>query len=167
MASVAKGMFGGALPWNLIWIGGVVGAVIIALDELLKKRGVNFRVPVLAAAVGIYLPLDLTMPIFIGGLLTHLVERAAGARGDAKTGEAGDRLHRKGVLFSAGLITGEALMGIVIAIPIVMSGSADVMALPLGLQFGEGIGLVFFAVIGYLLYRIALSGARGAASSPP
>jgi putative OPT family oligopeptide transporter len=158
MASVAKGLFGGHLPWNLIWIGAAIGAVIIAVDEVQKKRGSHFRVPVLAAAVGIYLPLDLTVPIFLGGLLAHIVERAVGIRNDPA---AAERIHQKGVLFSAGLITGEALMGILIAIPIVMAGKADVLALPEHLQFGELVGLLIFAVIGYLLYRSAVKGARG------
>ena len=158
MASVAKGLFGGHLPWNLIWIGAAIGAVIIAVDEVQKKRGSHFRVPVLAAAVGIYLPLDLTVPIFLGGLLAHIVERAVGIRNDPA---AAERVHQKGVLFSAGLITGEALMGILIAIPIVMAGKADVLALPEHLQFGELVGLLIFAVIGYLLYRSAVKGARG------
>jgi uncharacterized oligopeptide transporter (OPT) family protein len=144
----------------MIWIGAVIGAVIIAFDELLKKRGVNFRVPVLAAAVGIYLPLDYTAPIFLGGLLAHLVERGAGKR----TAGDSDRLHQKGVLFAAGLITGEALMGIFIAIPIVVSGSAEVLALPQILHFGKWVGLAIFALIGYLLYRTALAGARSTSS---
>lgn len=159
MASVAKGLFGGELPWTLIWIGAAIGAVIIAIDEILKKRGSSFRVPVLAAAVGIYLPLDLTVPIFLGGLLSHFVERAAGVHGDPA---AAERIHQKGVLFAAGLITGEALMGILIAIPIVTSGRADVLALPANVQFGELVGLAIFAVIGYLLYRVAAKGARNA-----
>jgi len=164
MASVAKGMFGGELPWGMIWTGAAIGAAIIAFDEILKKRGASFRAPVLAAAVGIYLPLDLTVPIFIGGLLTHIVERVSGAHGTAnKTGEPDDKLHRKGVLFSAGLITGEALMGILIAIPIVVKGSADALALPADFQFGKAVGLVIFAAIGYLLYRVAVKGAREAA----
>jgi hypothetical protein len=111
---------------------------------------------VLAAAVGIYLPLDLTVPIFLGGLLTHLVERAAGVHNDP---EAAERIHRKGVLFSAGLITGEALMGIFIAIPIVAAGKSDVLSLPSTLQFGELVGLAIFAVVGWILYRVAVKGA--------
>ncbi len=161
MASVAKGMFGGALPWDLIWIGAGIGVAIIICDEILKKRGANFRTPVLAAAVGIYLPLDLTVPIFLGGLLAHLVERAAGVQNDP---DAAERIHRKGVLFSAGLITGEALLGILIAIPIVTSGRSDVMALSAGLQFGELLGLVIFAVIGWILYRVAVRGALNQAT---
>jgi len=157
MASVANGLFGGELPWNLIWIGAAIGAVIIAIDEVQKKRGSNFRVPVLAAAVGIYLPLDLTVPIFLGGLLAHMVERSVGVHTDPASAE---RIHRKGVLFSAGLITGEALMGIMIAIPIVVLGAADVLALPAALHFGEVLGLAIFAGIGYVLFRISRAGAR-------
>ncbi len=88
MASVAKGLFGGELPWDLIWIGVAIGAAIIICDEILKKRGAKFRTPVLAAAVGIYLPLDLTVPIFLGGLLAHLVERAAGVQQRPRRGGA-------------------------------------------------------------------------------
>jgi putative OPT family oligopeptide transporter len=157
MASVARGLFGGELPWNLIWIGAAIGAVIIAIDEVQKKRKANFRVPVLAAAVGIYLPLDLTVPIFLGGLLAHIVERTVQARTGSQDVE---RIHRKGVLFSAGLITGEALMGILIAAPIVASGRADVLALPASLQFGEGIGLVIIAIVAFVLYRIGTSSAK-------
>lgn len=161
MASVAKGLFGGELPWDLIWIGAAIGAAIIICDEILKKRGATFRTPVLAAAVGIYLPLDLTVPIFLGGLLAHLVERTAGVHNDP---DAAERIHRKGVLFSAGLITGEALLGIVIAIPIVYSGRADVLALPEFLHFGELVGLAIFAVVGWILYRVAKQGALTSSS---
>lgn len=155
MASVAKGMFGGVLPWGMIAIGAGIGAVIIALDEWLKSRGAKFRVPVLAAAIGIYLPLELLVPIFLGGLLSHLVQRKH--RVDDNDEEEKDRIHRPGTLFSAGLITGEALMGIAIAVPIVVSGSADVLALPEAWRFNQWIGLVVLAVVGWLLYR---SGAR-------
>lgn len=158
MASVARGMFGGELPWDIIAIGAVVGALIIAFDEILKKRGSKFRVPVLAAAIGIYLPLELMVPIFLGGLLSYFVERRHGMVG--ADDDARDRLHRPGTLFAAGLITGEALMGILIAIPIVASGRPDVIALPENLQFGEIVGLAILAVVAWLMYR------TGAKSQP-
>src|SRR3546814_17489966 len=66
MASVAKGMFGGQLPRHMIAIGGVIGAVIIAFDGWLKSRNSNFRVPVRAAAHGIYLPLETMGTVFPG-----------------------------------------------------------------------------------------------------
>jgi putative OPT family oligopeptide transporter len=158
MASVAKGMFGGELPWNMIIAGGVIGAIIIAFDEWLKKRGSHFRVPVLAAAIGIYLPLELMVPIFLGGLLSWVVEKRLHMHADTEEGR--DRIHRPGVLFSAGLITGEALMGILIAIPIVVTSRGDVLALPETLRTGEGlaqfIGLAVLALVAWLLYRTAI-----------
>ncbi|MBA4287157.1 MAG: oligopeptide transporter, OPT family [Xanthomonadaceae bacterium] len=160
MASVAKGMFGGELPWNFIAIGAVIGAAIIALDEFLKARGAHFRVPVLGAAIGIYLPLELMVPIFLGSLVAHFVERQAGIA--ATDEDARDKLHRNGTLFAAGLITGEALMGIVIAVPIVLSGRADVLAAPASFQFGPFAGLVVLAVVGGLLFRSAARGVPAA-----
>jgi putative OPT family oligopeptide transporter len=151
MASVAQGMFGGDLPWDMIVSGGVLGALIIAVDAWLKARGSQFRVPVLAAAIGIYLPLELMVPIFLGGALAHLVERRHGV--GAHDEAARDIAHRPGTLFSAGLITGEALMGIAIAVPIVMSGRPDVLALPAGWHMGQGGGLLVLGVVAFLLYR--------------
>jgi putative OPT family oligopeptide transporter len=158
MASVAKGLFGGALPWNMVITGGLIGVAIIVSDEILRIRKANFRAPVLAAAVGIYLPLDVTMPIFLGGLLAWLAERTLLARSGSTTPptpEESERLTRKGMLFSAGLITGEALMGILIAIPIVGYGRADILALPPAWQFGQWLGVLVLAVLAVLLFRTA------------
>ena len=163
MASVSKGLFGGQLPWDMIALGAVIGIAIIVLDEVLKARGSKFRTPVLAAAVGIYLPLELMTPIFIGGVIAYLVERHLRRKG---VDEAGlERANRKGLLFAAGMITGEALMGIGIAIPIVSSGSADVLALPESLRFGELLGLTVVAVLAVWLYRTATG--RDAADPAP
>ncbi|WP_222564039.1 OPT family oligopeptide transporter [Novilysobacter antarcticus] len=151
MASVARGMFGGDLPWTMIGIGVAVGAAIIAFDEWLKARGARFRVPVLAAAIGIYLPLELMVPIFLGGVLSYAVERFHKVRPDDDEGR--DRVHRPGVLFAAGLITGEALMGIAIAVPIVVSARADVLALAVQVPASQWIGLLVLALVGWYLYR--------------
>ena len=156
MASVAKGMFGGKLPWDMIVVGMVIGAAIIAFDEWQKARGAKFRVPVLAAAIGIYLPLELMVPIFLGSLVAHFVEMKHPV-GDNE--EARDKLHRPGTLFSAGLITGEALMGIAIAIPIVVSGRPDVLALPESFHFGQIAGLAVLAFVGWLLFRSSVKNA--------
>jgi putative OPT family oligopeptide transporter len=154
MASVARGIFGGELPWTMIGIGSAIGAVIIALDLYLKKIGAAWHVPVLACAVGIYLPIELSVPIFAGGFVAHLVEWKFPPGADEGDRE---RIHQKGTLFSAGLITGEALMGIIIAIPIVATGSAHVLSLPGALHFGGWLGLTFLAIIGIVLYRTAVN----------
>ncbi|MCP5466699.1 MAG: oligopeptide transporter, OPT family [Sinobacteraceae bacterium] len=157
MASVSKGLFGGSLPWNMIAIGAVIGIAIIVVDQILKARGSSFRAPVLAVAVGIYLPLELSVPIFLGGLLSHLALRVLRAQtiGTADDEASSERLNRNGMLFAAGMITGEALMGIMIAIPIVSSGRADVLALPGSLQFGGWLGLLILGALAAWLYRIA------------
>lgn len=155
MASVARGMFGGALPWGMVAIGAAIGVAIIVIDEILRARGSSFRAPVLAVAVGIYLPLELMVPIFLGGLLNHLVTRNIGP---GLSGEDLEKRGRTGMLFAAGLITGEALMGILIAIPIVVWERADILALPDALHlpgaWGEFGGLVLLAAIALWLYRI-------------
>jgi putative OPT family oligopeptide transporter len=155
MASVARGMFGGALPWGMVAIGAGIGIVIIVVDEILRMRGSSFRAPVLAVAVGIYLPLELMVPIFLGGLLNHLV---TGRIGTGLSDEELEKRSRTGMLFAAGLITGEALMGILIAIPIVLAERADVLALPDALHlpgaWGEFGGLVLLAGIAVWLFRI-------------
>ena len=140
--------------WTLLLtaIGAVIGAAIIAIDEMLKARGSSFRVPALAAAIGIYLPLELMVPIFLGGLLAHFVEKRHGVVGTHDE-SLRDRVHRPGVLFSAGLITGEALMGILIAIPIVVSERADVLALPERFHFNQWVGLAVLALVGWMIYR--------------
>jgi putative OPT family oligopeptide transporter len=161
MASVANGMFGGELPWTTIAVGAGIGAVIIAIDSWLKASGKKFRVPVLACAIGIYLPIELMVPIFLGGLVSYVVERRSGV--DPNDEEAVAKVHQKGTLFAAGLITGEALMGIAIAFPIVYSERLDVLNLPENLQFGGWLGLILLAVIAWMLVRIggrALGGAK-------
>jgi uncharacterized oligopeptide transporter (OPT) family protein len=131
--------------------------LVIAFDAWLKSRNSSFRVPVLAAAIGIYLPLELMVPIFLGGFITYLVEKKLGV--DPRDEAERDRVHRPGPLFSAGLITGEALMGILIAIPIVASGSATVLSLPDPLLPGETarlvLGVAILAWVGWLMYRTA------------
>jgi threonine/homoserine/homoserine lactone efflux protein len=95
------------------------------------------------------------VPIFLGGLISHFVQRKHNVSDDDE--EAKDRIHRPGTLFSAGLITGEALMGIAIAVPIVMTSNAEVLALPDAWHFSQWVGLAVLAVVGWLLYR---SGAK-------
>jgi len=155
MASVAKGLFGGHLPWDMIGIGALIGVAVIVIDQVLKARGSNFRVPVLAAAIGIYLPLETMVPIFLGGLLNHLVSRTFGSHLSLEEQEARGRV---GTLFAAGLITGEALMGILMAVPIVIMARGDALALPQALQLSGGIGqwagLAFLALVGWWLYKV-------------
>jgi len=75
MASVARGVFEGGLPWGFLIIGMIAAVGIIALDQYLQAKKYPFRVPILAVAIGFYLPFQLSVPIFVGGLISVAVAR--------------------------------------------------------------------------------------------
>ena len=152
MASVAQGVFGGGLPWAMIAWGVLIGALVIALDEYLERRGAAWRAPVLAVAIGIYLPLELAVPILAGGLIAHV------AAPRQRPGEARAGAGRNGLLFAAGLITGEALIGIFMAVPIVVASDPNVIALPFDVP--QIVGLLVVAAVAAALYRTAAAGAN-------
>ncbi len=141
----------------MIIIGMLIAIAVIVLDKYQEKRGASFRLPVLAVAVGIYLPFELSVPIFIGGIIAWYVNRVLDKKKSIATDadqeeltEMGAKSSNRGLLFASGLITGEALIGILMAIPIVVSGNADVLALvqqPLGTWPGI---LLLLAVIFWL-----------------
>jgi putative OPT family oligopeptide transporter len=148
MATLAKGVFGGALPWGLVGLGAAIGVAIIALDLLQRRRNSLFRLPVLAVALGIYLPLKLSAAIMIGGVLAEFARRRAGPAARSS----------QGVLLAAGLITGEAMMGIVLAVPVALGSVWPGMpADPFGLfahpPWGPWPGLVVMTGIALLLVR--------------
>lgn len=170
MASVARGVLGGDLPWDMIGLGAALAAAIIALDETvltrheaaLAARGVRpiggaFRAPVLAVAVGLYLPLEVSMPILLGGLASHAALSAVRRRGGSEAGA-----ERRGLLLASGLITGEALVGILLAIPFAVYQRTDVLAIP-GVPFAvqTALGLAGAAAFVAWMHREALRGGRG------
>jgi putative OPT family oligopeptide transporter len=142
--SVAEGMFGGTLPVNMIALGAVIGVFIIVLDLYLKRIGSRWSAPVLAVAVGVYLPLDVSTPILAGGLVAELV-----ARWHRKHNEKDDheKLSQNGMLFAAGLITGEALVGIFIAMCIWIWKNPDVLQLHIAVPLAQWVAaLLLFGV---------------------
>jgi len=151
--AVSRGMFGGQLPWDMILVGVGIGIAVIFLDEALRRRGSSFRTPVLAVAVGMYLPYGISLPIFIGGMLSHFAHRT---RGDS--GEEG--LASRGMLYAAGMIAGESLTGVILAMPIVATNNPDAMALPVSWRLSESglgmlLGVALYCLLGWLLYRTA------------
>ncbi|MCI0486029.1 MAG: oligopeptide transporter, OPT family [Blastocatellia bacterium] len=160
MQSVAQGVFARNLEWGMIGIGALLAVAIIVLDQILKAKKSEFRTPVLAVAVGIYLPLELSVPIFIGGLVAHLAGRHLRARKEqlgTSYKQAIANAERRGLLFASGLITGEALVGILLAIPFAAAQSTDVMKLaPEGFDTAATIlGLAAVAFFVAWLYRVA------------
>jgi uncharacterized oligopeptide transporter (OPT) family protein len=126
------------------------------LDRRQEIRKSDFRLPVLAVALGIYLPLKLSAAICAGGVISALASRSA-AKGSGSS--------RRGLLFSAGLITGEALMGILLAIPIALAAlwrglSPDPFTVFDSPPLGGWPGLVIVTVVGFTLYRIGIGPRR-------
>ncbi|ARA93290.1 oligopeptide transporter, OPT family [Rhodothermaceae bacterium RA] len=155
MSSVADGVLRGGLPWSMVLIGALIAVAIIAADRVLAARGATFRMPVLAVAVGIYLPLELSVPIFAGGLVAFFAGRTLRRQGASP--ETRRKAGRHGLLFASGLITGEALVGILLAIPFAAAQDTDVLRLmPEGLVgLTEAFGVAAFLLFGLWLYRVA------------
>ena len=125
-ASLARGFSGeGQLPWDMIGYGVLVGIVILIIDWYLKSTGKKFRAHLMPIAVGMYLPFGLATPILIGGLIAHFHTRGIPEARHDKV------LHR-GILFSSGVIAGEALMSVGLA----CLTALGVKSLDLGLSTG-------------------------------
>jgi uncharacterized oligopeptide transporter (OPT) family protein len=152
IASVAEGVFKGELPWSFVLIGAGMAVAVIILDEYLTRRGSSFRTPVLAVTIGVYLPFELSVPIFAGGVIHHAIKIYR--RKKALAQDAAEAADRRGILFASGLITGEAILGILLAIPIVISGREDVLAL-MEKPFGAWPGVILLTGVAYWLYRTA------------
>ncbi len=141
-ASLARGFFGdGQLPWHLVGIGAVIGLALVGVDRLLARRGVAFRLHLMPVAVGMYLPFGLSVPIFLGGLLSALLHRQRPTASETAASQPG-------VLLASGAIAGEALTGVGIA----LAASLGFSRLGLGLPDGLQTGLSFVAVLVALLF---------------
>ncbi len=157
MASVASGVFRNDLPWTMVFIGMAIAVIIIILDKIQEKRG-SFRLPVLAIAVGMYLPFELDSAIWVGGVIALLVSMYQKRNMTNKGPQfetAKQMSDQTGLLFASGLITGEALIGIFLAIPVAASGRTDVFAL-MEDPIGSLPGLLVIALICIWMYRLAV-----------
>jgi putative OPT family oligopeptide transporter len=116
--SIARAMFTEqTLPWRMVQYGALIGIALVIIDEILRRRNARFRAHVMPVAVGIYLPFSLAVPIFAGGLISLLVKLVTRIQGYEQ------KATHRGLLFASGLIAGEAIMGILIALFIFISGS--------------------------------------------
>jgi putative OPT family oligopeptide transporter len=124
MTGIVQGILGGNMLWPYVIAGAVLAFILILID-----------LPVLPVAIGIYLPFTLSIPIFAGGTIRHLTDRyLKKTYGTADEHEISDwelaikqtdiqpheKAIRTGLLFTAGLVAGEALMGVIIAVLVVI-----------------------------------------------
>lgn len=135
MKLVTEGVMQGNLPWSYVFI----GAMCTVVFELLG-------LPSLAVAIGIYLPIELTATIMIGGFLRKLMDR----KNNASSCE-----NSKGVLFCSGLIAGEGLMGVLLAILTVTKITDKISVgakLPEGLRLAGSI-IILAVLIALIVYN--------------
>ncbi|MBN1504093.1 MAG: oligopeptide transporter, OPT family [Candidatus Eisenbacteria bacterium] len=148
-ASISQGIFsGGAMPWNMVLIGVGVGLVLLVIDGVLQRANSRFRAHVMPVAVGVYLPLSLSVSILLGGLMSVVVCRGLRRCGESRVTTA----YQNGVLFGSGLIAGEAITGILIAVLIVAG-----LDLPKVIVESTWLSLALFCVVvagmGYAAWR--------------
>jgi putative OPT family oligopeptide transporter len=153
MATLIKGILSRNLDWNFV----LVGAALALVVELCGVRSLSF-------AIGVYLPISTTLPIFVGGAIRGLVDKVKKRRGESFS-EVGEDLE-KGNLFATGLVAGGALMGVIFAflrIPAVVVAFLGRLSLEKILTLGLGqtgyyiLGVVCFAIMGFALYRAGVS----------
>ncbi len=155
MTTISQGIFTNKLEWTYILTGVVLGAVLITIDAFLKKVSNKvFGLPVIAVGIGIYLPPSINMPVIVGAFLAWIMTRHIAKLGNK---EVSARAERFGTLFSAGLIVGESLMGVILAFIIAASVTTGGSEAPLSLNLenwdtiGEWLGLIVF-IVGIVIF---------------
>ncbi len=146
ISALARGVIEHKLDWELIGIGGILGAVIIVLDEGLGAMKL-LRLPPLAVGIGIYLPMDTVTPVVLGAIIGWLFDRYAG------TMRKPEHLRRLGVLIASGLIVGESLFGVALAGLIVgFNHDAPLAVVAADWPYALPVGAVTFGALIVLLY---------------
>ncbi len=141
MAALAQGVIGGKLNWNMIEIGAVVGAGIVFLDEILRMAKL-LRLPPLAVGLGIYLPMEATLPVVLGAVIGWIYNRSV----------RGERAERLGVLVASGMIVGESLFNVLNA-GLIVAFNKDAPLAVVGSGFPAlAVGVLGFAGLIVVLY---------------
>ncbi|MBN2102464.1 oligopeptide transporter, OPT family [bacterium] len=142
MKTVLDGVLDGNLNWTLVGIGALISVIIFL-----------FRIPPLPFAVGVYLPLYTMTPVFLGGLLRHVLDHRI--QNDKSFSEKG---RDQGILLSSGFIAGEGLMGVVIAIiAVIQTRRPEFFKIIYPSEWmGQMVSGIVFCCLGWFLYRVAL-----------
>jgi len=156
ISALAQGVIGHNLNWTMIGIGVLVGIVFVAIDEVLGRLK-WLRLPPLAVAIGIYLPMSATLPLAFGAVVGHWYN------GRAKRAADSQRAERLGVLVASGMIVGESLFGVLLAgLIVALSKDAPLAVVPADFAWANPIAVVIFATLvaglyGWMLARNARS----------
>lgn len=166
MTTIAQGIFSHNLQWDYIFTGVAIGVALIAVDFTLRKSSGGKRaLPVLAVGMGIYLPPSVNMPIVIGAVLAAVLKSVIARRQENREGRL-KNAERIGTLFSAGLIVGESLIGVIMAFIIAFSVTNGGSDAPLALNLenwdtaAKWLGLAFFVFGMFVFARRVLKAGR-------
>jgi uncharacterized oligopeptide transporter (OPT) family protein len=142
MAQLAKGIVGGQMAWGLLAIGAAFGIALLLCGA---------RSPMLIA-VGMYLPFSTTSAIFIGGLIKWVLNRIS----ERRSAEQKLLIEERGTLLASGLIAGEAIVGILLAV-VFLTGIPAIATFSFAPAWGGWLSIIGFAAIAYVLIRIPAS----------
>lgn len=136
MTSIATGIFSNSMDWSYIVMGVEIGAVAIVVDLILKKvTNYKMSLPPLAVGMGIYLPPAVNFPLFIGAVIAYVLKKYLAKRAVVRSPQDPKNdveiCNRRGILFSSGLIVGESLIGVLLAVIIVISVNSGGSEAPL------------------------------------
>ncbi|MFT4042511.1 MAG: oligopeptide transporter, OPT family [Gordonia sp. (in: high G+C Gram-positive bacteria)] len=152
ISSLAKGVFGGDLPWGLLGVGAAIGVAVIVIDEVLGRTTTQLRLPPLAVGMGMYLPMAVTLMIPIGAFLGLFYDKWA-----QRSGGDVEQKKRLGILVATGLIVGEALWNVIFAAIVAASGHDDVLAV-VGDSWANGsqiVGVILFVLVVIGVYKVS------------
>lgn len=164
MKTIATGVFSDQLNWHYLIAGACIGMALSISSSIVRKRYPEFRVPVLSVALGIYLPPHLTTPMLLGGVLAYWMGKSSPSSHYASSSSSpspspSPHGSNGGIVAASGLIAGETLAGLVMAVPFALKGNSDVLSLaayvPDAVQYAIS-GVTLVAVV--LLLRWASRG---------
>ena len=157
ISTLAKGVIGNDLPWNLLGYGAIIGLILVLINFALKKSSNNkYSLPPLGVGLAIYLPSTVTLPVVVGAFAGWFFERAVSKR------PWGEPAKRMGVLIMSGFIVGESLFNVALAGLIVSTGTGEPLAIANGLSEGQTmiVATVLGAGLVAGLYRWAATNAQ-------
>ena len=169
MSTLATGILAGELDWSMLGVGVGVGAALVIIDEILKRTTKKLRLPPLAVALGIYLPVSATVPVSIGTFVALIADYALARRAKA-LGQPLEKVaaapQRRALLLGSGMIVGESLFGVLNAFIITAAGGNQAVLAVVGDDFAgtaEWLASAVFLVLCLFSYRWIMGKEKGAA----
>jgi putative OPT family oligopeptide transporter len=156
IAMLTKNIISSSQDWSLIFYGIGIGVIALILDTVLRKK-YKIRCPILSVGLGIYLPPDLIFALFLGGFLRLLVSLKHKKITKTESQDKAKKLTHKTNLFVCGLVTGESLMGLFLAVPFVLKESSDALKI-VGDNYtsiGQILGAITTILVIWYTYKVA------------